>query len=257
MKHGKNNMKRVRTILIMLLAGLGLTGVTTIAEAAISVSVTLAWDAPTETISGHSLTNMESYKLFYGTEPGSYTQMMEVDAAQTSATITGLERGATYYFTIKACTLCHCESDEAVEIVWTAPSMVDTDADGLDDEWELTHFSCLTAACGVSDSDQDGLSDVCEYIAGTHPDDPDEYPSMKVVFENGQMFVAISTISTANTPYENRTRFYALERSTNLGAGVWQTVSGYEQVAGNGSDITYAASAQDPTAFYKMRVWLD
>ena len=44
----------------------------------------------------------------------------------------------------------------------------DTDADGLDDEWELAFFETL-ARDGTGDHDQDGATDAAEFRAGTDP----------------------------------------------------------------------------------------
>ncbi|MGJ8640827.1 MAG: lamin tail domain-containing protein [Opitutaceae bacterium] len=52
---------------------------------------------------------------------------------------------------------------------WGAQTTDDTDADGMDDAWEMTHFSSLTQA--KLDWDDDGFSNYEEYIAGTDPTD--------------------------------------------------------------------------------------
>lgn len=48
----------------------------------------------------------------------------------------------------------------------------DTDEDGLPDSWEEQYFENSTAADPNEDSDNDGLSNYDEYIAGTSPVDP-------------------------------------------------------------------------------------
>jgi hypothetical protein len=47
----------------------------------------------------------------------------------------------------------------------------DSDGDGMPDAWELNHFGTL-ARNGSGDFDNDGLTDLGEYLAGTEPDDP-------------------------------------------------------------------------------------
>jgi hypothetical protein len=49
---------------------------------------------------------------------------------------------------------------------------VDSDEDGMPDEWETTYFDDLTHD-GTIDTDTDGLSDLQEYQNGTDPTDPD------------------------------------------------------------------------------------
>ncbi|MDF7825738.1 lamin tail domain-containing protein [Pontiellaceae bacterium B12227] len=53
------------------------------------------------------------------------------------------------------------------------PLIVDDDADGLDDNWEMTHFSSTNHAAGnpEDDFDQDGQTNLDEFISGTVPTD--------------------------------------------------------------------------------------
>ncbi|MGC6567764.1 MAG: sulfatase-like hydrolase/transferase, partial [Akkermansiaceae bacterium] len=53
------------------------------------------------------------------------------------------------------------------------PSPADTDADGLDDNWEQTYFGNLTTSDGSGDFENDGLNELAEFNAGTIPTDPD------------------------------------------------------------------------------------
>jgi hypothetical protein len=47
----------------------------------------------------------------------------------------------------------------------------DSDGDGMSDAWEQQHFGSLNAQPGA-DADQDGVSNLKEYQAGTNPTDP-------------------------------------------------------------------------------------
>ena len=61
---------------------------------------------------------------------------------------------------------------ESIAITYTPPNL-DTDSDGLLDDWELTHFGDLTSHDASSDSDDDGLSNSDEYSYGTDPNSAD------------------------------------------------------------------------------------
>lgn len=54
-----------------------------------------------------------------------------------------------------------------------ADEWVDTDADGMPDWWEKTHFGGTTNALASADADSDGLTNLQEYLAGTDPNNPD------------------------------------------------------------------------------------
>jgi hypothetical protein len=46
---------------------------------------------------------------------------------------------------------------------------LDSDGDGLPDWWEKMHFDSRTTAVAEVDSDNDGQSNLAEFLAGTHP----------------------------------------------------------------------------------------
>ncbi len=54
------------------------------------------------------------------------------------------------------------------ELILHGVPIADTDADGLDDDWEVRHFGSLLATA-VEDSDADGYSNLREFVTGTDP----------------------------------------------------------------------------------------
>jgi hypothetical protein len=50
---------------------------------------------------------------------------------------------------------------------------IDTDNDGIYDQWEMDHFTNLTTADAVSDYDQDGYTDLQEYLNAFYPVETD------------------------------------------------------------------------------------
>jgi hypothetical protein len=196
--------------------------------------------------------------VFYGETSSQYTQYVDTASLATSATITGLKKGATYYFVVKAYTTQLSESDNSPEIAWLTPFIVDLDEDHIDDEWETAHFNQLNVANGAaSDSDQDGTSDLDEFVAGTQPDDPNDLPSLEVELQDGRMVVVYKTIAAAGVGYENRTRYYTLERCVDLRSGQWQPVSGNTDILAAGQEQTYVPSPTEPAAYYKTRIRLN
>src|SRR6187455_2520021 len=72
---------------------------------ALGQSVTLAWDRDS------SHTNLSSYLVKYGESSGSYTGQVSVATNNTSATISNLAAGRTYYFAVTARNVAGLESD--------------------------------------------------------------------------------------------------------------------------------------------------
>ena len=60
-----------------------------------------------------------------------------------------------------------------VDYIPWAESIVDTDSDGMWDQWEVQQFTDLITAGATSDFDQDGLLDKDEFIYGTSPKNRD------------------------------------------------------------------------------------
>ena len=63
-------------------------------------SVALAWDAPTTNVDGTPITALAGFKIYYGTVPGTYTNVVDVGHA-TNYAINNLAVG-TYYFSVTA-----------------------------------------------------------------------------------------------------------------------------------------------------------
>ena len=57
----------------------------------------------------------------------------------------------------------------------TNEALLDGDADGIYDVWEITHFGSTEAAVPGADSDGDGISNSAEFVAGTLPGDSNSW----------------------------------------------------------------------------------
>jgi hypothetical protein len=76
-------------------------------------SVTLAWDASSDP-------NIAGYKLRYGTTSGNPSQTIDVGKT-TTATVSNLNDGTTYYFTATCYTAAGLESQPSNEVSYTTP----------------------------------------------------------------------------------------------------------------------------------------
>lgn len=71
----------------------------------------------------------------------------------------------------------------AFRIVFVS-SIIDTDNDDIDDDWEIQYFGEVGLIDGSGDEDSDGVSDFFEYIYGSDPTDPAERGSPFVAQAN-------------------------------------------------------------------------
>jgi PKD repeat protein len=92
-------------------------------------------------------------------DDGSYTWMV------TNADLTGCA--------IKVSDAADGDPFDESDTTFSVTFIIDTDMDGLDDDWELTYFSDVADCAAGEDSDGDGLTNAEEYALGTNPVDPD------------------------------------------------------------------------------------
>ena len=116
--------------------------------------------------------------------------------------VTGGCNSASEHFTLSAMSLNYV----GVE--------VDSDHDGLDDEWELNYFGTL-AQGPLDDADGDGNSNYTEFVAGLNPTDPAENIRINSLTKSGGNL----TVTWSSLPGKS----YQLRYSPNL-QGTWETL---------------------------------
>ncbi len=87
-------------------------------QAAGSSSVKLSWNADAAT--GNPATNPTGYRLYYGTASGVYTQNLNAGNT-TTATVSNLVKGSTYYSVVRAYNSVGAESPPSNQISFKAP----------------------------------------------------------------------------------------------------------------------------------------
>ena len=91
--------------------------ITVAAAAPTMQNVMLSWAPPTTNTDGTALTNLNGYRILYGTQPGVYTATVTVNGAGlTTYTLENLQSGK-YYLVMVAVTSAGAESDKSKEVV--------------------------------------------------------------------------------------------------------------------------------------------
>jgi hypothetical protein len=122
------------------------------------------------------------------------------------------------------------------------------------DAWE-EHFFGSSGTSSTNDSDQDGMSDGEEYVAGTCPTSPDDF-SLTLYPGNEQLVVALLGRQAQSNWYGPLSRRYRLESTERLSPAGWIGLQGYTNVPGADRLIEYTNLAPATSTFYRARVWL-
>jgi hypothetical protein len=134
----------------------------------------------------------------------------------------------------------------------------DSDGNGLPDVWEIARLGG-TGQNPNADSDGDGQSNLKEWIAGTDPRDRNDSFHLTIQQAPGQTEVAFVALRAQGPGYEGVTRFYSLQFSTNVAAGLWSAVAGFTDRPGNNQTLSYGSplSGSNMSVFYRGSVRLE
>jgi len=136
----------------------------------------------------------------------------------------------------------------------------DADQDGLPDAWEdaqLAGLSDPSDSSDQSDPDNDGLSNIDEYIAGSPATNNASCFEVRLDHSAGALTVSFQTREAAGPGYTGLERRYALEARAQLGPNAaWHPVPSYTNILGTGETVCYTNAGPAEPEFYRGKVWL-
>ena len=130
------------------------------------------------------------------------------------------------------------------------PTGADADSDGMTDSWEYLYFGDIASASPDGDNDDDGRSNLEEYIADTNPTD-----------SNSRLRISSTKETTSNhfsitIPDTSPQRNYTLYESNDLGlTDPWTAVPGQGPTIGTDGDLIFSHSSS-AKKFYRVEVSL-
>ena len=133
---------------------------------------------------------------------------------------------------------------ERVDVQVALP-FVDSNGNGMDDNWEMAYFGNLSRT-GTGDFDGDGMSDFAEYKAGTNPTDAQSRFAFISVGPDPLGGVAVRWSSV--TLHQ-----YTIQRSSDLLTGFTNLQTNVDATPGTNSFRDATATNRNPY-FYRIRV---
>ncbi|MEY2407928.1 MAG: hypothetical protein QOF48_598 [Verrucomicrobiota bacterium] len=125
-----------------------------------------------------------------------------------------------------------------------ADPALDTDGDGMPDDWELANGTNPLVPDANADPDHDGMTNLQEYLAGTNPTNPLSVLRLSVTLNNGAQLAFFAASNKS----------YSILRRTNLLSGSWQRVFDVPMAATNRS-VTFrdtSGPVGNPHGFYRL-----
>jgi hypothetical protein len=138
------------------------------------------------------------------------------------------------------------EAPTLLDLDVTVVRDLDTDTDGLPDDWEQFYFTNITNSASA-DFDNDGASNQSEYLADTNPTDAASVFRINTF----QRTAAQSELSWLNLP----SRRFEMDFSDNL--TTWQTVTNPALLFPTATQVIWSETANAPSRYYRVRAIVD
>ncbi|MCX7915610.1 MAG: hypothetical protein N3A53_04825 [Verrucomicrobiae bacterium] len=127
----------------------------------------------------------------------------------------------------------------------TNPHHADTDGDGMNDGWEHLFRNPLVWNNPNADPDSDGQTDLAESVAGTNPDNPNDYFRITNIVRVGNT----ATVTWTSVPG----KFYDAWATTNLTGAAYQKLNSAPLPAAGTLTSFGDTNASPNTKFYRIQ----
>jgi len=140
---------------------------------------------------------------------------------------------------------------------WLVSMSGDADKDWIQDAWESAYLQEGTQADSSADQDGDGVSNLQEFILGTHPANISGSLPVYIDMIDGQPHVMFAATEASGPGYDDFTRYFRLEKQVATGTP-WIPVTGYERIEGDNTLVSYPMTSQDASCtLYRATAWLE
>ena len=124
---------------------------------------------------------------------------------------------------------------------------VDSDNDGMPDDWEQQYFNSPTGASPTDDSDGDARSNYDEFVDGTNPVDPNDYLAATDTEFDGTTV----TLTFRSVPLKR----YVVEYRDDLTSGSWMQLGNIR--AADSTTLTVTDTPGGTHRYYRLRTLID
>ncbi|MCC7375927.1 MAG: hypothetical protein IT581_14815 [Verrucomicrobiales bacterium] len=204
-----------------------------------------------------------SYRMGSRTTMGDFYYSLRVPVAEAADASPGQAvLGESLVITVRASIglahqVVHRVTEPGVALRLDFGASVDTNGDGVSDGWELATFG-TTGANLNRDTDGDSATDRAEFFAGTAVKNAADHFRLALKEEGASVQVSFRALRATGVGFEGRTRYYALESTTDPVAGPWQPIINMSRIPGSDQLVTHTEpSKTNGPAFFRARVWLE
>jgi hypothetical protein len=139
--------------------------------------------------------------------------------------------------------------EKATNDVTGFTTRVDSDGDGMPDDWEQQYFGSTTGASPTADADGDGMSNYAEFVCGTNPLDPkDNLAPTNETFDGTTV-----TLTFRSVPLKR----YTLQYSNDLTSASWTQIGNIVAASSNTLILTDTPGAGVTQRYYRLSPLID